>query len=221
MTTPYPDNENWPVDYQGGTVTGKYIATDGTVVSGTITFTTPQIVIVPLNGMVVVPKDINVSLDEEGAFSVVLPATNDPDIQPWGWTYTVTENLDTQNGRTFYMEVPQGQTTDISTVAPVAQSLGTVTYIGPAIDLALVYTTGDEPSASLTEDTPGHYTIHLVLSSGGGGGTGGTVGSDGNGQLTITSGDDLTVSSDSAGTLTLVGAGVSTDGNGQLTITEA
>lgn len=129
MTSPYPGNSLWPGDYSASTITGRYVGADGSTFAGRqLTITMPGYVIVPVDATTVVPASITVTLDETGFFRQAVPATDDPDIQPIDWTYTIVELW--EGGRTFYSSAPAGQTNDVSQVAPVAQSLGTVTYVG-------------------------------------------------------------------------------------------
>ena len=51
----------------------------------------------------VAPSSVVVALSS-GAFSVILPATNDPDIVPTTFTYTVEESF--PGGRTYTISVP-------------------------------------------------------------------------------------------------------------------
>ncbi|MEV6399628.1 hypothetical protein AB0M39_33420 [Streptomyces sp. NPDC051907] len=59
-------------------------------------------------------------LDENGAFSVVLPATDAPDMNPSGWSYSVKENLAGVVGsRTFAMLLPRNvPDVDLADIAP-------------------------------------------------------------------------------------------------------
>jgi len=66
-----------------------------------------------------VPKVIRGTLDGNGNLSVSLPATDDPDLDVTGWTYTVTEHIADAGRPPFQIEVPYSATSlDLSTVAP-------------------------------------------------------------------------------------------------------
>lgn len=60
---------------------------------------------VVIGGVIIVPETIRANLDGNGQINILIPATNDPDLNVTGWTYTVTEHMD--NGRGPYqIEVP-------------------------------------------------------------------------------------------------------------------
>jgi hypothetical protein len=107
-----------PADWSTVRVTARYLLRDGGVPSGSVTFSSPQIVLA--DGAIVMPVDIVATLDETGAIDIQLPATNDPDVSPQGWAYTVQERIDGCAGRRFAMAVDAGGgDIDLATVAPV------------------------------------------------------------------------------------------------------
>lgn len=116
-----------PVDYDTVEVRGKYTYLDGTPVSGKIRFTGKVVAISDATDTIILPASITASL-VAGQFSVNLPATDDPDIQPNGWTYTVTEEF--SGGRVYEIDVPlsaKATGIELSEVAPVIPSTGTPT----------------------------------------------------------------------------------------------
>lgn len=121
-----------PSDYDRVTVSGRYVYLDGTPVSGTVTFTGKATVSSPAAKTMIVPDIITCTLDENGAFSVPLPATDDPDITGSGWTYKVKENFRSGGGRTFELPVSidaKDTGIDLSTVAVgIPPSDGTTIY---------------------------------------------------------------------------------------------
>lgn len=107
-----------PADWTQIRVTGTYLLRDGSVPWGSVVFSSPQIVLA--DDKIVLPQDIVAPLDGNGAIDVLLPATNDPDVQPSGWAYWVTENVGECAGRHFAMAVDAaGGDIDLATVAPV------------------------------------------------------------------------------------------------------
>ena len=85
------------------TITGNYVNFEGTAIQGQIRFTLGDVLRNGTDDQMVAPSSIVVPLSS-GAFSVVLPATNDPDIIPNPFTYTVEESF--SGGRTYTISVP-------------------------------------------------------------------------------------------------------------------
>lgn len=88
-------------------VYGTYTRLDGTPAVGSVWFESASPVIVSGDdnaAQYVVPRKIEAVLDATGHFEVLLPSTNDPDINPKGWTYQVTESF--SGGRKFAIDVP-------------------------------------------------------------------------------------------------------------------
>ena len=73
------------------TLTGRFVYADGTPMRGTVAFA-PSVAIT--DGVEVrLPAPREVALAAHGEFTVVLPATDDPDYTPHGWLWTATERL--------------------------------------------------------------------------------------------------------------------------------
>lgn len=192
MSSPYPDNTNWPPSWRKSTLRGKFVGTDGVVQVGTLTFTqSPAAVTVPADDVIVPARPLTAQLDSTGAFTLVVPASDDPSITPNGWTYIVVENWD--GGRTYPVEAPLGQIVDLNDVAPIGEFAGVVVATGApgqglrwratwAIDstyepldtvkdggvvyICIEESTGDDPSTDTTHWAP--------IGGGGGGGGGGS-----------------------------------------------
>lgn len=116
-----------PADFQTVPVTGKYVLLDGSPATGTVKFTGKTVLTSAGTDTLVIPASITATLDGNGAFAVNLPATDDPDITPANWTYTVAEQFTNGTGRTFDMDVPIsmiGTGIDISNVVPAAPADG-------------------------------------------------------------------------------------------------
>lgn len=121
---------SWPTDFDGCTVMGKFVGLNGAPIAGTITFNpTPKVLLDYAQLVTIVPRSITVTLDVNGAFSIFIPATDDPDISPVDWTYTVSESW--VGGLTFSMEAPVGAVVDITVVTPIPSSDGLPIYRGP------------------------------------------------------------------------------------------
>jgi hypothetical protein len=79
-----------PIPYK--TVTGRYDGPDGTDVAGVTLRFIPSTTVVDAGGNVVVPAlPITVITDGTGAFSVNLMVTDDPDTNPTGWSWRLSE----------------------------------------------------------------------------------------------------------------------------------
>lgn len=89
------------------TVTGKYYKMDGTSATGTVTFTPSTVLKNTAADEIIYPFPFVVNLDASGSFSVQLPATDDPDIEPNDWSYVVTESIVGSSAtRTYDLTIP-------------------------------------------------------------------------------------------------------------------
>lgn len=116
-----------PIDYDTVQVRGKYTYLDGTPARGAVRFTGKVPAVSAATKTIIMPATISVVLADDGSFAVNLPATNDPDIQPNGWTYTVLEQLSSGGGRTYDIDVPlvaKEFGIDLADVAPADAALG-------------------------------------------------------------------------------------------------
>ena len=100
------------------TVTGKYLDASGAAVRGSVTFSLDTPLLNAGASTVIIETDYTVPLDAVGAFSVALPATNDPDVDPNGWTWTLTPNFDGADPLTFALPTNLGPSVDITVLAP-------------------------------------------------------------------------------------------------------
>lgn len=85
------------------TITGNYVDYEGTAIQGQVRFTLGDVLRNGTDDQMVAPSSVVVPLSS-GAFSVTLPATNDPDIVPNPFTYTVEESF--PGGRSYTISVP-------------------------------------------------------------------------------------------------------------------
>jgi hypothetical protein len=157
-----------------GTVTGtlayfQKAAGTGTTVqvpaSGTVTFTPSAARVIDVAVQkVFIGKPVQVSLDSAGHFQVDLVATNDPDLNPNGFTYQVSFALTGTKVDTFNMAVPEGQTTDLSAVVPVSAAMGVPILRGVGVPDPTTATAGDAVVFN------GTAVVWAPVASGGGGG---------------------------------------------------
>lgn len=77
-------------------VFGRYRRLDGLPNNGSVTLTSRTEVYVNDDDgqrILVVPKVLSATLDANGAFELMVPTTDDPDISPVGWAYDVVESM--------------------------------------------------------------------------------------------------------------------------------
>jgi hypothetical protein len=85
------------------TVTGNYVDFEGNPIEGQIRFSIGQVLRNGTDDQLVAPSSIVVPLSS-GSFSVLLPATNDPDVVPNPFVYSVDESF--PSGRSYEITVP-------------------------------------------------------------------------------------------------------------------
>lgn len=128
---------SYPVGWDLVNITGTYIGRNGVPCVGSVTLSSPQLVL--RSGTIVPAADIVFDL-VNGTFSGQIPATDDPNASPVGWTYTVTENV--PGGRQGYQIVAPHTSPgiDLSTVVPVTMPQPP-TYGFPYVTLAQLAST--------------------------------------------------------------------------------
>jgi len=110
-----------PVTYDPITFTGRKL-------TGSVVFVPPRPVYVA--GVLVVPEQIELVLDENGLLSGFLPSTNDPDITPNPWTYQVIEKTRPYRRDPYAISVPYDSPgIDLATVVPAVPVDPTATYL--------------------------------------------------------------------------------------------
>ena len=103
-------------------VTGRFIDHNGSPVRGSVTFDTDYYVLDAGESVVVIEAPITVNLDSTGSFAVDLIATDDTDMTPTGWTWTMTPNFDGAFSLEFALPASLAPTTDITTLSPALPS---------------------------------------------------------------------------------------------------
>jgi hypothetical protein len=99
------------------TVNGNYVDYEGNAIQGQIRFTLGDVLRSGIDDQMVAPSSVVVPLSS-GAFSVTLPATNDPDVVPNPFTYTVEESF--PGGRTYTISIPYNTvgSLDLADISP-------------------------------------------------------------------------------------------------------
>lgn len=98
-------------------IAGNYMDFEGNAIQGQIRFTLGDVLRNGTDDQMVAPSSIVVPLSS-GSFIVALPATNDPDLVPNPFVYTVEESF--PNGRTYTISVPYDSvgTLDLADLSP-------------------------------------------------------------------------------------------------------
>lgn len=162
------------------TVTATYEEADGSLASGgSVTFD-PGPVITARAGKVIFGRPATAPV-VAGQIEITLPATDNEDLNPTGFTYTVTENVSGWPARAYQVELPSS--------------------LGPAVDLSELSPAADPPppTEQAGGDLSGPYANPVVIRThlaeplpAAQGGTG--LAAAGDPGTVLTSGDDGTVS---------------------------
>ncbi|MFJ7208238.1 phage tail protein [Streptomyces sp. NPDC098789] len=105
------------------TVRGRYLAPDGTPLSGALVFRAPATLTFP-QADVILGGPVTVPLDAQGGIEVTLPATDSPNMDPSGWAYVVAEQLSgIPVGRSYNVVLPRAwPAVDLADIAPTDPS---------------------------------------------------------------------------------------------------
>lgn len=118
---------SFPASLTVVTVTGTFLNAAGAPRAGRVIFRTRGVSMSGADDTFVVPRVLAAFLDGAGHFSISLPAGDDPDWVPVGWTYAVTADFG-DDGRQFLgnILVPYnlGPTVSLASLAPVPASNG-------------------------------------------------------------------------------------------------
>jgi hypothetical protein len=88
------------------TVEGEYVDVSGAPISGQVRFTPRATLKDSVADQVIINRAITVTLDSNGSFAVVLPASDDPSVIPTNFTYFVEELF--SGGATYDITIPSG-----------------------------------------------------------------------------------------------------------------
>lgn len=121
-------------DWNGVEVRWRGHLIDGTPAAGHIEFAAAASRFLdddPAAPLLVLGSPIKATI-ADGVATVTLPATDDPDITPSGFTYRVTERLSNASGATYSIEVPLSEAAtgiELARVSPVPSSPGEPTSL--------------------------------------------------------------------------------------------
>lgn len=156
-----------PSNVQTGTVVGKFLSIkDGTPITGSVTFTpsfTKALDATATPPVTLLPEAVSATLDEDGAFSIVLAATDDPDLGLGVWTWSVSFGFASAfpvGG--FPIAVPSGDTVDLTLTPPAGQANGALLVEG--------IPTGGADGQVLTKSSSANYDTEWADPTGGGSG---------------------------------------------------
>jgi hypothetical protein len=140
-------------------VTGNFVDFEGNPIQGQLRFTLGDVLRNGTDDQMIAPSSVVVALSS-GAFSVTLPATNDPDIIPNPFTYTVEESF--AGGRTYTISIPYDTvgSLDLADLSPTPTLTETYTQ---AIDQTTFTTLNNNIN---TLDTRINQTTDKILASG-------------------------------------------------------
>lgn len=138
------------------TVTGTFFKPDGTPESGKVIFHARYFVQGSVASSIMTPGLLTETLDDNGHFSLSLPATNDPAFAPYAWTYGVKLQL-SGSARAYEIAVDYaaaGQTIDLAAISPSDVAVAPNFYIllsekGAVNGVATLDVTGKVPAGQL------------------------------------------------------------------------
>ena len=117
-----------PAEVSYGTITGRIITAvkdtasdpdfqpDAVPATGYITFAPTSLLVSMVSNVLILPQPIVCALDGSGYFSVELVSTDDPDISPLNWAYSVSYTVNEGQIPSHLIYVPADSTTDLSDV---------------------------------------------------------------------------------------------------------
>lgn len=121
-----------PVGIPVTRLTGRFLHPDGSPGVGGVTFRGPRSVTFAGADTIMVGL-IEVALDSNGEFSVVLMSTDTVEMSPTGWTYSVTERIVDCEGRSYpiFLRADPPEV-DLAELAPASPMVGVyLPVVGP------------------------------------------------------------------------------------------
>lgn len=144
-----------PPDINVVTITGTYVGEDGVAESGAVTFV-PSVDTIrdPASDQVVKLAPQRAVLDATGKFTIDLIASDDPDVIPTGWYYTVIERVTRHDQRSWFINVPYNLISlDLSDIPEVSDPSAPTYPATTSAVTSVVGQTGDVTGAEILTDT--------------------------------------------------------------------
>ena len=114
-----------PASLQTVTIVGTYVDLLGNPVAGSVSFAPQTIIKDTDEDIIIMPTTVVKTLDATGSLTTVLPCSNDTDVIPQPFIYTLTENF--TGGRTFALFLPlsvAGTTQNLADLLPAIPASG-------------------------------------------------------------------------------------------------
>jgi hypothetical protein len=108
-----------PPDLTTIVLTGTYADASGAPLTGQVIIYVPQVVRDSTGKVILGAGPVSCPLGPAGSFTVTLACTDNPNLNPTGFTYTVLEQIPGL-GRSYSISLPHtlGPTADLSALAP-------------------------------------------------------------------------------------------------------
>ena len=103
-------------------VTGTWLAPDGVTAQRGVVLLAPSRRLIRMTPprAIVPERPITVTLDGAGSITVDLPCTDDPDLEPPGWCWTIVEQLHGAPQRSWSFALPdEPGALDLATIDPL------------------------------------------------------------------------------------------------------
>jgi hypothetical protein len=140
---------SYPADMSTRNITGVFLGASSSPKTGALSFT-PSAILKDAAGATILHGSTSVELDTNGSFTVQLPCTDDRDLSPVGWHYTLRTRISGVRPTevSFYLPLGDGSDVDITELnladyqvqAPLASSVsrgpvGPAPALGTAVPL--------------------------------------------------------------------------------------
>lgn len=127
-----------PANLSTATITGTYVDLSGNPVRGSISFTPQTILKDTTLNVIVIPVIIVKEFDANGSFTITLPCTDDTDVAPQPFIYTLEENFG--GGRNFSVAIPlsvANTTLNLADLLPALSTAESASFVTLAQSVAL------------------------------------------------------------------------------------